>query len=51
MNVSKARVESVQKKLIKLGLPADRITSNYYGDTEQPFAENDKNRAIICTVK
>lgn len=51
MNVSKYRVESVQKKLIKLGLPADRISSNYFGDTEQPFAENDMNRAIICTVK
>ena len=51
MTVSKNRAESVQKKLIKLGLPADRITSNYYGDTEQPFAENDKNRVIVCTVK
>ena len=51
MKVSKARVESVQQKLIKLGVPADRITSSYVGDTQQPFAENDLNRVIVCTVK
>ena len=51
MNVSKYRVESVQKMLIKLGVPAERISSKYLGDTEQPFSENDLNRVIVCTVK
>lgn len=51
MNVSKYRVESVQKILVKLGVPADRISSKYLGDTEQPFSENDLNRVIVCTVK
>ena len=51
MQVSKLRVEAVAKKMISLGAPADRISTKYVGDTEQPFAENDKNRAIICTVK
>jgi outer membrane protein OmpA-like peptidoglycan-associated protein len=51
MQVSKLRVEAVAKKMISLGAPADRISTNYVGDTEQPFAENDMNRAIICTVK
>ncbi len=51
MQVSKLRVEAVAKKMISLGAPADRISTSYVGDTEQPFTENDKNRAIICTVK
>lgn len=51
MQVSKARVEVVKKKMIELGVPADRIESSYVGDTVQPFAENDQNRVIVCTVK
>ena len=51
MQVSKLRVEAVVKKMIELGAPAERIASNYVGDTEQPFAENDLNRVIVCTVK
>ena len=50
LQVSKRRVESVQKIMSKLGVPADRISSSYVGDTEQPFAQNDLNRVIICTV-
>ena len=50
LQVSKRRVESVQKIMSKLGVPADRISSRYVGDTEQPFAQNDLNRVIICTV-
>ena len=51
MQVSKLRVEVVKKKMIELGVPADRIASTYVGDTVQPFAENDQNRVIVCTVK
>ena len=51
MYMSKVRVEVVMKKMIELGVPADRIESTYVGDTVQPYAENDKNRVIICTVK
>ena len=51
MNVSKRRVEAVMKKMVELGAPADRIETDYKGDTVQPFAENDKNRVIVCTVK
>ena len=51
MQVSKLRVEAVAKKMIDLGAPADRISTSYVGDTEQPFAENDLNRVITCTVK
>lgn len=51
MKVSKIRVEVVRKKMIELGVPAERIESSHVGDTVQPFAENDMNRVIICTVK
>lgn len=32
-------------------IPASRITSKAYGDTVQPFAENDLNRVVIIEVK
>ena len=51
MQVSKMRVEVVKKKMIELGVPAERIESSYVGDTVQPFEENDRNRVIVCTVK
>ena len=51
MYMSKVRAEAVKKMMIGLGVPAERIESTYVGDTVQPYAENDKNRVIICTVK
>ena len=47
MNLSKERMEKAVKALTDTGVPASSITSNYYGDTIQPFAENDKNRVTI----
>ena len=35
---------------MKAGVPASSITSNYFGDTIQPFAENDKNRVTIIVA-
>ena len=51
MQVSKLRVDAVMKKMTQLGAPVDRVSTSYVGDTQQPFAENDLNRVIICTVK
>ena len=51
MYLSKVRVEVVKKKMVEMGVPAERIATSHVGDTVQPFAENDKNRVIICTVK
>ncbi len=51
MYMSKARVNAVKEMMMALGVPEDRIETAYLGDTVQPFAENDKNRVIICTVK
>lgn len=41
------RAEKVAKSLQKKGIAADRMTVNSYGDTVQPFAENDRNRCVI----
>lgn len=49
--ISKERVNAVKAKMIQLGAPADRIETDYVGDTVQPYDENDQNRVIICTVK
>lgn len=51
MYMSKARVKVVYDKMIEMGVPAERISTSHVGDTVQPFAENDMNRVIICTVK
>ena len=47
MEYSKQRCEKAVKALTDAGVPASSITSAYYGDTVQPFAENDKNRVSI----
>ena len=47
MNRSKVVVE----KLVSMGISRDRIIADSKGDTEQPFAENDKNRVTICIAQ
>ena len=47
MKYSQERSEKAVKALTDAGVPASSITANYYGDTVQPFAENDKNRVTI----
>ena len=51
MEYSKQRCEKAVKALTDAGVPASSITSAYYGDTVQPFAENDKNRVSIAIAK
>lgn len=50
MGYSKQRCEKAVKALTDAGVPASSITSAYYGDTVQPFAENDKNRVTIIVA-
>ena len=50
MEYSKQRCEKAVKALTDAGVPASSITSAYFGDTVQPFAENDKNRVSIITA-
>ena len=44
---AKQRADKVAKILQQRGVAASRMTVNSYGDTVQPFAENDKNRCVI----
>ena len=50
MMYSKLRSEKAVKALLDAGVNESQITANYYGDTVQPFAENDKNRVSIITA-
>ena len=50
MKYSKERAESTVKALVDAGVNESQITSEYFGDTVQPFAENDKNRVSIITA-
>lgn len=50
MEISKQRCEKAVKALTDAGVPATSITSNYYGDTIQPFDENDKNRVTVIVA-
>ncbi len=50
--LARERADIVVKKLIEdYGISADRITYSSYGDTVQPFAENDLNRVSICIAE
>lgn len=45
--LSERRAAAVKDALIKKGVQASRITVDAKGDTVQPFANNDDNRAVI----
>lgn len=50
--LSQKRAAIVVKTLKeKYGISADRITSDFKGDTEQPFEEEVKNRVSICIAQ
>ena len=44
---AKARAEKVAKALQEKGIAADRMVVSSYGDTIQPFEDNDRNRCVI----
>ena len=47
MGYSQQRSEKAVKALVDAGVDPAIITAEYFGDTVQPFAENDKNRVTI----
>ncbi len=47
MGYSQQRSEKAVKALTEAGVDPSIITAEYFGDTVQPFAENDKNRVSI----
>ena len=51
MKLSENRVKVVKERLVKLGVPEERISTAFKGDTVQPFAENNKNRVVTCTLE
>lgn len=48
---SQKRADVVADALKQKGISADRIIVAAKGDTEQPYAENDKNRVTICIAE
>jgi outer membrane protein OmpA-like peptidoglycan-associated protein len=49
--LSERRVKSVSKALQNLGVPADRIATDFKGDTVQPYNTPETNRVVICKVR
>lgn len=47
LELSKKRAEVVRDKLVEFG--AKNVTVEYFGDTLQPFEENDLNRVVIIS--
>lgn len=50
MEYSKQRSEKAIEALVNAGVSRDIITAEYFGDTVQPFSDNDKNRVSIITA-
>ena len=51
LEYSKQRAEKAANALKALGVPESQMTVKWYGDTVQPFTENDKNRCVIIEGK
>lgn len=44
------RAQAVKTALVKAGVSAKRLTVKGYGDTVQPFGDNEKNRCVIIVA-
>ena len=51
LKLSQERADNVKNLLVKMGVKPDNINVIAKGDTEQPFSENDINRAVIFITK
>ena len=47
MHYSQLRAEKVAAALKAKGVPETKMTVNAYGDTVQPFTDNNQNRCVI----
>ena len=48
---ARERAQKVKDALVAAGVKEDRLTVKSYGDTVQPFAENDLNRCVIIVAE
>ena len=51
MNLSRKRVEAVASELKRLGINPNRIISEWKGDVEQPFPQNEWNRVVVMVER
>lgn len=51
MTLSEERANVVKKALTDAGIAANRITTSYYGDTQQVSSVPEQNRVVICVTK
>jgi len=51
MNLSQKRVEAVVAELKNSGISANRIISEWKGDKEQPFPQNEWNRVVVMVER
>ena len=50
-NLSKKRVDAVSAELRRLGINTNRIITEWKGDREQPFPQNEWNRVVIMVER
>ena len=48
--LSKKRANAVAARLLKLGVEETKVTTDFKGDTVQPYEVNAQNRVVVCTV-
>ena len=51
MFLSQKRSEVVAQAIVDAGIDQDRIITEYYGDTVNPFETPEENRVAVCLVK
>ena len=51
MTLSEQRANAVKKALTDAGIAASRITTNYFGDTQQVSGVPEQNRVAVCVTK
>ena len=49
--LSQKRASAVAARLVKLGVDESRVSTDFKGDTVQPYEVNDQNRVVVCTVE
>ena len=51
MTLSQQRSDAVKKALTDAGIAASRITTAFYGDTQQVSPVAEQNRVAVCVTK